>query len=230
MRGRVLLGIGALAILTTGLNATMVGSLHDLSNSQGIGDNFEICVYCHTPHASNAAFEGAPLWNKPTTGTTFTMYGATAEGVPGQTIAGTATDATPTGSTLACLSCHDGVSAMNSVVNAPGSGGYNPSGSYIGSARNLPRNMDPGNIKSVGAYGDLTNDHPVSITYVEGAASLKPKNTPITGWNGATTINDLLKNGKVQCTSCHDPHYPKYDRFLRHHNGSSELCKTCHDK
>jgi len=229
MRGRVLLGIGVLAILATSANAiSMVGTFHDLGVGTD-GDNDEVCVFCHTPHASNSNYSGVPLWNKPTTGTTFTMYGATAEGVPGQTIAGTQTDAQPTGAALACLSCHDGVSAMNSVVNAPGSGGYNINGTIIGNNRQA-RNMRQDISLAIGMYGDLTNDHPVSIPYIEGAASLKPKTTAITDWQGATTINDLLRNGKVQCTSCHDPHYPRWGTYLRHRNTGSELCKTCHDK
>ncbi len=226
---KLLVGIGAVSLLVSSSIATMVGSDHDLSSTSGTGDNFEICVYCHTPHASNTEFAGAPLWNKPTTGTTFTMYGATAEGVPGQTIAGTQTDATPTGASLACLSCHDGVSAMNSVVNAPGSGGYNTSGTIIGSPNNLPSKMDA-QVRAIGYGGDLTNDHPISISYEPGKASLKPIDTPITDWNNASTIADLLKNGKVQCTSCHDPHYPYYGRFLRTGNNGSKLCKTCHEK
>ena len=230
MRGRVLLGIGALLFTLSSLDAGILRSKHDLGTGNG-GDNGEVCVYCHTPHAANTAVKGGPLWNKLKTPTTFTMYGATAQGVPGQTIAGTQTDAQPTGAALACLSCHDGVSAINSVVNAPGSGGYNPSGTLIGYANpNHTETMRQDPSLAIGLYGDLTNDHPVSIPYVEGAASLKPKTTQITGWQGATTINDLLKNGKVQCTSCHDPHYPKWGTFLRHSNAGSELCKTCHDK
>ncbi len=228
MRTKFFLGIGVLTLLTSTLFASIVGTKHDLGTGYG-NDNDEVCVYCHTPHASNVEFTGAPLWNKPTTGTTFTMYGASAEGVPGQTIAGTATDATPTGASLACLSCHDGVSAMNTVVNAPGSGGYNASGTLIGNDDFKPDRMND-TAKTIGLYGDLTNDHPVSITYVEGAASLRPKDTAITGWNRATTINDLLRNGKVQCVSCHDPHYPRWGTFLRHSSKGSELCKTCHAK
>ncbi len=228
MKAKLNRGIGVLIFLTSGLFATMVGTQHDLSTGFG-GDNDEICVYCHTPHAANAAYD-APLWNKPMTSTTFTMYGATTQGVAGQTIAGTSTDSSPTGSSLACLSCHDGVSAMNSVVNAPGSGGFSSSGTYIGNASNLPKTMPASEIIAVGLNGDLTNDHPVSITYVEGVAGLKPKNTAITGWNNASTINDLLRGGKVQCVSCHDPHDPTFGRYLRHRNTSSELCKTCHDK
>ncbi|MDQ1264706.1 MAG: hypothetical protein QG559_1707, partial [Campylobacterota bacterium] len=92
------------------------GSPHDLSGNTNLAsstaDNGEICVYCHTPHAANTAFTGAPLWNKATPSGTFTMYGST--------IAGTATDATPNSPSLACLSCHDGASAIDSIVNAPG--------------------------------------------------------------------------------------------------------------
>ncbi len=221
----------ALSIVSMGGSSlfalSMVGSDHDLGLGKN-GDNDEVCVFCHTPHASNVNFVGAPLWNKATTGTTFTMYGASAEGVPGKTIAGTETDATPTGASLACLSCHDGVSAMNRVVNAPGSGNYDPDGSLIRDT--TPMTMIGEDIRAIGSSGNLTNDHPISITYVEGAASLKPKDTPITGWNRATTINDLLRNGKVQCVSCHDPHYVENNTFLRHANTGSELCKTCHDK
>ncbi len=228
MRAKLKLGIGSLALVASSAFATMVGTAHDLSSAQG-GGNDEICVYCHTPHGSNVGIT-APLWNKPTPTTSFTMYGATTAGVAGQTIAGTPTDDSPSGASLACLSCHDGVSAINSVVNAPGSGGYNTSGSYIGQADYTPKDMPNSPEIAIGYGGDLTNDHPVSITYVEGAASLKPKNTAITGWNRATTINDLLRNGKVQCVSCHDPHYPNNGRYLRHTNTGSELCKTCHEK
>ncbi len=214
-------------LINTLFAQSMIGTQHDLST--GIGDNDEICVYCHTPHASNINY-GAPLWNKPMITTSFTMYGATSSGIAGETLAGTPTDPAPTGATLACLSCHDGISAMNSVVNAPGSGGYNPNGTYIGNTNANPKDMPNAEEIAIGLYGDLTNDHPVSITYVEGVAGLKPKNTPITGWNNATTINDLLRDGKVQCVSCHDPHDPTYGRYLRYSNSGSQLCKTCHDK
>ncbi len=226
MRKKLLLSIGLASFMGTSLFATMVGSLHDLSTND-YGDNDEICVYCHTPHGSNIEFD-APLWNKPTTGTSFTMYGATAEGVAGKTIAGTETDPSPSGASLACLSCHDGVSAANTVINAPGSDNYNDNGALIG--RNTPKVLRTDPSLAIGLYGDLTNDHPISIPYVEGAASLKPKDTAITGWNRATTINDLLRNGKVQCVSCHDPHSVTNNTFLRHRNTGSELCKTCHDK
>ena len=224
--GRIALYLGLTALPAL---ATIVGTQHDLGTGYG-GDNDEVCVYCHTPHSSNQGYDFVPLWNKPLTTTQFTMYGATAPGTPGQTLAGTQTDPAPTGPSMACLSCHDGVSAMNSVVNAPGSGGYSSDGVYIGNNNRLPKTMPAVEIIAVGLGGDLTNDHPISIPYIEGRAGLKPLNTPVTGWNNADTIADLLRDGKVQCVSCHDPHDPQWGRFLRHTNTGSQLCLTCHDK
>ena len=248
--------VAAAALLTFGVTAAMAqitGSKHDLSatgaSTKGLKadpgqNNDEICVYCHTPHAANTDFTGAPLWNKATPSQTFIMYGASAAGVAGHTIAGTATEAQPSAPSLACLSCHDGVSAINSIVNAPGSGGYVSGGQNVafgstpaGTAKVMPAGVtnigdsDPSNV-------GLTNDHPVSITYVEGAASLKPVTTAITGWSGASTIADLLRAGKVECGSCHDPHLGESDTFLRRNkatvgeasNKGSRVCLTCHDK
>ncbi|MCF6201611.1 MAG: hypothetical protein L3J42_05775 [Hydrogenimonas sp.] len=236
---------------TTAAMAVITGSKHDLSATGGgtikanAGqNNDEICVYCHTPHAANVDFSGAPLWNKSTPTSSFRMYGATTAGVAGQTIAGTATDAAPNAPSLACLSCHDGVSAINSIVNAPGSGGYTAGGANVafGAAAAGTAVTMPAGVTQIGdgdpAGVGLNNDHPVSITYVEGAASLKPVTTTITGWSGATTISDLLRNGKVECGSCHDPHLGESDTFLRRNkatvgensNAGSRVCLTCHDK
>jgi hypothetical protein len=83
----------------------------------------EVCVFCHTPHgANNPAALGnmAPLWNR-TVGTTgtYTMYTSPNfdnEGAP----------AGPQGISLACLSCHDGTVALDSLINVSGSGQYFP--------------------------------------------------------------------------------------------------------
>ncbi|WP_373071327.1 cytochrome c3 family protein [Sulfurimonas sp.] len=224
------------------VDGTIAGTPHDLSGTVA-GDNGEICVYCHTPHAANTAFDGAPLWNKKTMAdtTSFQMYGATATNTAGSTIAGTATSQTPESPSLACLSCHDGVSAIDSIVNAPGSG----MGSLIdGTPTTITANttdVDNGNIGQ-----DLTNDHPVSIVYTEGTASLRLKTTTlntITGggdWVGASTVGDLLRGpGKdmVECGSCHDPHngYASDQggtqvNYLRRTNAGSQLCLGCHAK
>lgn len=185
-------------------------------------NNDEICVYCHTPHAANTAFTGAPIWNKATPSGTFTMYGTT--------IALTATDSTPNSPSMACLSCHDGVSAINSMVNAPGSGGYNAAGANVvfGATAAGTAFAMPTGVTNIGT--DLRNDHPVSITYTENKAGLKATTTALTGWAGAATIGALLRNNKVECGSCHDPHEADNGTFLRVANAGSALCVGCHAK
>lgn len=239
---------------------TIVGSPHDLSNPNvssndaAAVDNGETCVYCHTPHAANTDFDGAPLWNKGTsaTPTTFVMYGATVAGEAGTTIAGTATLPTPASPSLACLSCHDGISAIDSIVNAPGSGMNTVTGSndivtaltttYGGNIGGTP------GIPTVGTEANLANDHPVSIPYLGDGTATSPASLRATTfdlstygdnvpWLGATTIADLLRNGNVECGSCHDPHNGGKTQgtdtevnFLRHSNTSSNLCVGCHAK
>lgn len=94
-------------------NALMLGVKGTLYNDYG-----EVCVYCHTPHG---AATNAPLWNRtlPATGN-YTPYSSTTM----DTIVGQ-----PDGISLACLSCHDGTIAVDSIINKPGSGYYTPGGS-----------------------------------------------------------------------------------------------------
>ncbi len=204
-------------------------------------DTDEVCVFCHTPHGSNQAFTGAPLWNKPIdTTVTFQVYG-------GGTTTGGTTVGQPGDVSRACLSCHDGVSGVNTVINLPGSGGWNSSGSnlnYRGSnlSWKMPWPFAVGKNGDGGNY-DLRDDHPVGVVYrgdeANPPASLKPTNTDITGWNisgdkdgnPGPTIGDLLRNGKVECVSCHNPHL-NAARFLRSGDGNaySNVCLTCHGK
>jgi len=231
---------------------TIANSPHDLSplNTDGNG---EVCVYCHTPHAANTSFTGAPLWNKGDAALTdYMMYGATVVNTAGSTIAGTATDATPASPSLACLSCHDGASAIDSIVNAPGSGmgalvagttdiaslattyGGNIGGTVVDAGLGDGTTTTSTNATNV----NLSNDHPVSIVYTETtAASLRLKTYALTDWVGASTVDDLLRNNKVECGSCHDPHNgyatqgtdPEVN-FLRKTNAGSALCLGCHAK
>ncbi|MHB8482534.1 MAG: hypothetical protein ACYDBV_07345 [Nitrospiria bacterium] len=83
--------------------------------------NGDICVFCHTPHGGRLDVGGgaAPLWNRRLSNVTaFTPYDS-----PNFDKAGI-TPGQPKGVSLACLSCHDGTIAFDSLVNAPGSGGF----------------------------------------------------------------------------------------------------------
>jgi len=217
----------------------------------------EICVFCHTPHHANTAFTGAPLWNKEATAQTFTMYGTT--------VAGTSTDPAPNAPSKACLSCHDGATAINSIVNLPGPG-FDGAGGGPGTINyvemtdgvNTYPAGTPVTMGQVSAYAnvgtDLTNDHPISIPYTvndpnnpdNNPGSLRPTTWSLTGtWlvkdsdgSGGPTVGDLLRNGKVECPSCHDPHAdnkganPVHPMFLRVVGGNqnSQLCLACHAK
>ena len=125
----------------------------------------------------------------------------------------------------------------------------------------------------------LSNDHPVSITYNGTRASLRPTSTTfgnitltadlassastaygnnlaqnvwaVNGFlSSSASISDLLRGGKVECTSCHDPHFKNLSwdetesiwsgtnaestdgMFLRRVGGNtgSGVCRTCHAK
>ena len=113
----------------------------------------EVCVFCHTPHGADTSAE-VPLWNKtlaaPSTYTTYDTLGTTS--LDGQTA--------PVGSvSIACLSCHDGTQAMDTVLNAPGSGAV--VASYTAGVWTGFEN--PQGIANLGQ--DLTDDHPIGIQY-----------------------------------------------------------------
>ena len=121
-----------------------------------------------------------------------------------------------------CFSCHDG-------TNAP----------YV--HNKVANQTNTYDIKT-------TTFHPVSIEYVySDSASIKLRNPFITlSGLGSTIAEDMLRNGKVECTSCHDPHFSQYDACkicppnnskerensaylsLRKSNMKSKLCLTCH--
>ncbi|MDX2463284.1 MAG: cytochrome c3 family protein [Porticoccus sp.] len=144
----------------------------------------EICIFCHTPHGGSTEVGGVkvavPLWNKALTTAVFTTYDQL----------GTSTlDAGvgPVGSvSLACLTCHDGTQAIDNIINAPGSGGYDRTGGGVGgldwtwatdgtldTTGRFTGSVDDGgtnaNIWEIGT--DLTNDHPVSMQYAGGGYS-----------------------------------------------------------
>lgn len=81
-------------------------------------DYVEVCVYCHTPHGANSNV-ALPLWNRTIKTTTYTTYNQLGTSTLTQTVT------QPGPNSLACLSCHDGQVGVDSIINMPGSGGYN---------------------------------------------------------------------------------------------------------
>ncbi|MFQ5442315.1 MAG: hypothetical protein ACE5EB_06280 [Thermodesulfobacteriota bacterium] len=229
---------------------------------------FQICVFCHTPHQTNQ--DTQPLWNRSTANSSnYTAYGTTLGGTEGSNIS--------VGSpSLACLSCHDGVTTLDNLANAPGKGGLSTGGSsqgwefFLGGSPTS--NILSGTSIVLGT--SLTNDHPINVLFKGGkAASLRDENTIIsqidltTGLYNTTSANlsqnlwsiqgyisdtaiikDLLRDGRIECPSCHDPHFNNKSwteiegtfldwndmdgLFLRRVGGNtgSGVCRTCHNK
>jgi len=127
-----------------------------------------------------------------------------------------AMDGQPTGTSKLCLSCHDGTVAVDSF------------GDYIGQGNTYMSDINP----DYDLGTDLRGTHPISIVYDNNAdPNLWDPNNRAMGTSGY--ISDVLQNGKVQCSSCHDVHDQESapnTHLLRVDNAGSQLCLTCHIK
>jgi predicted CXXCH cytochrome family protein len=195
--------------LTMGLYGAIAGTAHDFS-VQAWNPSGEICIVCHTPHNADPYGLGltyAPLWNHDADMTTvYTLYSsATLQATPGQ----------PTGVSKLCLSCHDGVTAIDSFGSATGT-------TFLTAA------------DSTFVDVDLSNDHPVSFTYNATTPADPEIFDPTTATTplGGTIQDDLLDGGTtMECSSCHDVHGVTGTNYLlKIANTGSQLCLTCHDK
>lgn len=182
----------------------------------GVADYGEICVYCHTPHGGQVS---APLWNRQFTTSTFVMYNDATGGSSdlNMTFAGQ-----PTGTSLACLSCHDGTIGIDVIINEPNGSSATPTNQTLEDIFTT----GPDTIKILGT--DLRNDHPISMTY---DPALDAQFSPIADIEtaGLKLFDDAGGNNMVQCATCHNPHTTN-PTFLRIANNQSNLCLTCHNK
>jgi cytochrome c553 len=80
-------------------------------------DYWEVCVYCHTPHGANPN-PALPLWNRAIVSTVYTTYNQGGSATLTQEVS------QPGANSLTCLSCHDGQTAIDAIINMPGSGRY----------------------------------------------------------------------------------------------------------
>lgn len=145
------------------LSSSGTGANH-ASNADGATTTAQICVFCHTPHASNTTNVNAPLWNKAFVTTSYTMYTTTQS----PTLDGEVLNAFGSVS-AACLSCHDGAQAMDSMINAPGTGGYNSAGAGSGYTWVGVKTLADTNVAKLGT--DLRNDHPIGVQYCGGGVT-----------------------------------------------------------
>lgn len=251
MNKRIMVGVvgcAVLALRTSAFAGGIAGSAHDFSDDLSWNTRAGVCSPCHAAHHTDED-QLAPLWIHATDKTTvFDTYDSpTMNATVGQ----------PDGTSLACLSCHDGAVALNATVSNP-----NPATKYIidASAR-------------IGENGHLHTTHPISFvydsalaiadggledpSYVIGAAktadaahkgmSAEGMVAPVPAtWTGqapppGSTIDSwMLFDGKMQCSSCHDVHKLEGSAatsgIMARLSGNdangrgSILCRTCHIK
>lgn len=231
MKQSMMLATLLLLVIISISYAGITGTNHDftftgVSNFSGnfSGDNDEPCVYCHTPHGASSVAGMQPLWNRTNVTTAFNPYTSSTMD------ATTPVSISPV--SLLCLSCHDGVGAINSVLNSPGSGtpgmGVISGSDQIGDLGPLGKFINIGGLAAVTGTMDLTDDHPVSITWPAGDAGLNPV--------GSIDPRLKLRSGKVECTTCHEPHNNGLGtvlgqvEFLVMSNQGSAMCLSCHNK
>lgn len=83
-----------------------------------------------------------------------------------------------------------------------------------------------------GAGGDAgCGDHPIGVDF-EHARSLQGglQSSWTPSGLGGSIGDDLLVDGRVECTSCHDVHHTQNAPYLTMSNDGSALCLTRHEK
>ncbi len=171
----------------------------------------QICIFCHTPH--NATGQ-RPLWNRLDTTRTFKLYSSQTLVIDNPGTRGKSNYGTLNGSSRLCMSCHDGQTALGAVVSVP------TTIATVGG--NIP------------VFDRISSHHPVSFNYnasvVADIEALKGAGQyiyPIAGTYGVK----LDYQGRVQCTSCHDPHQDKSnDGLIPFSVGDTydHVCGECH--
>jgi hypothetical protein len=190
--------------------------------------SYALCSFCHVAHkfgtaAASADVPGYLLWNHTLSVQTYTVYTSPSMVNPAEPLTGQMTVSN------LCLSCHDGTVAINSFYEDIRTSNYQ---STIGAQ--TARFMPDGATIDASAQ---SKQHPVNFLYpsatdaanigMRGAAS----NSSVDG-NG----NVPLYGGKMQCSTCHDPHAgPTVSHlFFRAYPATAEqtstgsFCTYCH--
>jgi len=218
--------VGSLLVVTCLAGAPLraqhqrvASTVHNLSQS-GPGEvralsETEICKFCHIPH--NAVVP-QPLWGH--------VLSRAQYAVPSIRTAGSVRQSVPQpdGSSRLCLSCHDGTVALGEI------GGEPHAIEMAGADR-----LGPGRRGFIGT--DLTGSHPISFLVPDGDAASGESGRdmglrPLSAIQADTDVR-LDAHGKMQCTTCHDPHADKYfdegrvPRFWVKPTVEG-VCLTCH--
>ncbi len=247
LRSRVVGVAAGLAVAIFGIATSLPASAQISSTKHNLGTGgtgvnkfsgtAEICVFCHTPHGADTS-AAVPLWNRtlpsPASFTTYDSLGTSS--LDGKT-------ASVGSVSIACLSCHDGVTSMSTVINAPGSGTTGDAAWQAGTwsgANQTAGKIAAGLITNIGT--DLRNDHPVGIQYGGGGITLsapgaatrdadfKPTTSSVLGSSRVWWVDtEVAPNGTRQKTDM-----ALYTRPAGSYTGQTESepfveCASCHD-
>lgn len=237
------LALGAvLALSATTTRATLIGSEHDFSSTGsssystlgiatftwgGETNTYQNpCQVCHIPHKAAAySAANAPLWNHNVATNATTRY-ITYDQAGSATFNALGLGALQLGSSVACLSCHDGSIAINQSY---GKSSFNGNG---GVGTNVPSFA----VETYNGSTDLTHMHPIGVSYSL-AATKDPQLNAAPALGSGTTFAQMLKgpNQTVECASCHDIHRTMGASSIVSHDlivdlNGGQLCLTCHNK
>jgi len=228
----MLLALGAtVALMPSVSKAGIIGGVHDFGNPTNASLSYAMfawggatttnadgsvnaaayynnpCQVCHIPHKAPAfAQQNAPLWNHAkSANATYVTYDAGGSTTFNQGLKSTL------GNSIACLSCHDGSVAINQSYGKSTTGKYgtNQTTALYASGFAVETALaTAGDWSGVSGNGtsftpspgrnDLTHMHPIGIKY---DTTIDPTlQTP------DALLNQMLKNGQVECSSCHDIH------------------------
>ncbi|MBI1920793.1 MAG: hypothetical protein HYS23_06890 [Geobacter sp.] len=235
----------------------------------------QLCVFCHTPHNATGSGEAGynPLWNHKmdTSTANFIPYEGIDVNDPDYIAGGGDTSFNALngfgagaydvlkGPSRLCMSCHDGVTAIDAFSSGNNSVTLSYADSYdkkIMIGENISDNSNPASSNYFGATRDLRNDHPIGFSYIDVAdgedalgmakdINIRNYATPVTTWLGAgktsvAQIKDVLFKGEfLTCSSCHDVHNTDGTKtaggsfakpLLRVTTDGSALCLMCHSK
>ncbi len=221
-----ILSLGFALTATAAPGDGIVGTAHDLSNM--VAGEERICAFCHTPHhaVELPGVSYAPLWSRSDSDqTAYAQYdSATFDAKNTSAIDQLA------GPSRLCMSCHDGVVAVDSYYGKTGTTtlvGDDTWGGY-----------------GVGLTKGLSNDHPIGFSFdaalVAADGELKdPTATDFIGNAGMKVADALYQPVPIPggpailtCASCHDVHNTDAvdDYFLYGVQADSGICLSCHDK
>lgn len=209
--GMVLVAGLALIFISNQVFAGITGSKHDFTSGGGtpIVGVTELCKTCHVPHKPKL---NVPLWAHALSTYNYNLYNMNPNYTgPNSAAYDTSPASLADSKSALCLSCHDGTVAVAGTT-------------YVGTGKIM---WDNGAATgSANPNNGLRGSHPIAVTY----ATVRT-NQPSDYKDIFADTDVKLSLGKVQCTSCHNPHMKVAGtKMLVKSNANSALCTTCHDK